>query len=216
MNGEGAEMVCVNGGEQAVLPEAAEQAAQTTDRIVAVRYLEGSAAQLSYFRRTDGGWKMQLSCAAHVGKNGIGKTREGDMKTPLGTFSLTVPFGILPDPSQDDPKGRAVPRYFRVTDQHYWCGQDGPHYNRLIDNAAPPAGYSPADADEHLIRFRPAYHYAMFIGYNPEGAPGLGSAIFLHCMGRNPYTAGCVAVAEEHMKELILELGEHAKIVIYE
>ena len=79
------------------------------------------------------------------------------MKTPLGTFNLSTPFGIKEDPSSDDPYGRTAEGYLQLTEQHYWCGQNGPYYNRLIDNADPPEGYRPTEADEHLIRYSPSY-----------------------------------------------------------
>lgn len=202
--------------QAAVLPAAAQEAAKTARQIVAVRYLSGSKAELSYYKATGDGWTLVFSCDANVGKNGVGKTREGDMKTPLGVFPLSTPFGILPDPSADDPAGRVVENYLQLTDQHYWCGQNGPYYNRLIDNARPPEGYSPSPADEHLIRYDPSYRYSMFVEYNIEGISSLGSAIFLHCTSANPYTAGCVAVAEPFMRELILELKPGAQMVVFE
>ena len=199
-----------------LLPSEAQNAAETACQIVTVRHIEGSKAALTYFKRECGGWTQVFSCEANLGKCGIGKTREGDMKTPLGTFVLSTPFGILPDPSLSDPAGRTASGYLQLTDDHYWCGQNGPFYNRLIDNSNPPEGYHPTGDDERLIRYSPAYHYGMFIEYNKEGAPSLGSAIFLHCTSGSPYTAGCVAIAEEYMRELILELGPNAVIVIYQ
>ncbi len=197
-----------------MLPDAAKEAAESCSQVVAVKYTEGSRAEFAYFRRDKEGWQRVFACEAQVGKSGVGKTREGDMKTPLGTFNLTTPFGILPAPSEGGAD-RAMP-YLQLTEQHYWCGQSGPYYNRLIDNACPPEGYRPSDEDEHLIRFSPAYNYAMFIDYNREGRAHLGSCIFLHCFGRSGYTAGCVAVEEGYMKRLVAELEPGAKIVIYE
>lgn len=199
--------------ERAILPPEAWEAARETDRLVCVRCGE-EGARLTYYKK-EAIWREEFSCPAHIGKSGAGKTREGDMKTPLGVFSLSTPFGILPDPSREDAGGRRCGGYLRLTESHYWCGQNGPHYNRLIDMKNPPEGYRPTDADEQMIGYAPSYHYGMFIGYNEEGLPGLGSAIFLHCMGKHPYTAGCVAVEEKYMRELILELGQGAKIVIF-
>lgn len=195
------------------LPAAAQEAALHAEQLICVQHLAGSDAELSYYVRDPGGWSLILAAPAHVGRDGVGKTREGDMKTPLGCFSLSTPFGILPDPS---PAGRSVEGYLHLDARHYWCGQEGPHYNRLIDCSHPPEGYHPSGADEHLIDYAPAYHYGMFIGYNIDGLPGLGSAIFLHCTGRSPCTAGCVAVAEEIMRRLISEIRPGAKIVIYQ
>lgn len=199
-----------------LLPGEAQPAAETARQIVAVRALSGSRALLTYFKKTGGGWTRVFTCSANIGKCGVGKEKEGDMKTPLGTFSLSAPFGIRPDPSFDDPQGRQAEGYLQLTEHHYWCGQNGPFYNRLIDNRRPPQGYIPSADDEHLIRYNPAYSYSMFIGYNAGGLPDLGSCIFLHCTSQSPHTAGCVAIDEWLMRELILELKPGAKIVIYE
>ena len=199
-----------------LLPAEAEEAAKDAEQLIAVRHLEGSHALFTYFRKTEAGWTRVFTCDANIGKNGVGKTREGDMKTPLGVFSLSCPFGIKPDPSAGDPYGRTAASYLLLTEHHYWCGQSGPYYNQLIDNRTPPEGYAPSSADEHLIRYSPSYHYSMFIDYNRAGEAHLGSCIFLHCKSKSPHTAGCVAIDEWLMRELLLELNEGAKIVIYE
>jgi L,D-peptidoglycan transpeptidase YkuD (ErfK/YbiS/YcfS/YnhG family) len=54
----------------------------------------------------------------------------------------------------------------------------------------------------------------MFIDYNAEGTPNKGSCIFLHCTGKNKYTAGCVAIPEKMMKQIICWAREGTKIVI--
>jgi len=190
--------------------------AQQLRQLITVHCTEGSHAQLSFFEQADSGWTLRLRCDAYIGRMGAGKTREGDMKTPLGLFYLSMPFGILTDPSADDPLRRTATKYLQINENHYWCGQDGPYYNRLIDASVPPPCWLPSPADEHMCDFAPSYHYGMFIEYNREGKSGLGSAIFLHCTGRRPYTAGCVAVEEKFMRELILSLKEGAAILIFE
>lgn len=199
-----------------LLPAEAEEAAKECDQLIAVRYLDGSKALFTYFKKENEAWRRVFSCTANIGKSGVGKEKEGDMKTPLGVFSLSTPFGILPDPSLNDPCGRKVKNYLQLTEDHYWCGQSGPYYNQLIDNRNPPEGYTPNGEDEHLIRYSPSYNYSMFIDYNREGRAHLGSCIFLHCTSKSPHTAGCVAIEERLMRELILELTDGAKIVIYE
>ena len=43
-------------------------------------------------------FKLVLSENGYVGRNGINKKKEGDMKTPTGTFKLTTAFGIKDNP----------------------------------------------------------------------------------------------------------------------
>lgn len=199
-----------------LLPDEAMEAAKDCTQLITVRHLTGSKAYFTYFLKSEDEWKRAFSCTANIGKNGVGKEKEGDMNTPLGVFNLSTPFGIKPAPSRDDPYGRRIENYLQLTEDHYWCGQSGPYYNQLIDNSCPPEGYIPSGDDEHLIRYCPSYNYSMFIDYNREGRAHLGSCIFLHCTSKSPHTAGCVAIDEKLMRELVLELKDGAKIVIYE
>lgn len=172
-----------------------EEAAETAVQIVLVKYLGGSRAALSVHEKRLGMWARLWETAAAVGSGGIGKTREGDMRTPAGAFHLTAPFGILPDP------GARMP-YLQVAERHYWCGTSGdPLYNQLVDEEE--SGRPRASGDEHLIRYRPQYNYCMFIDYNAGGEPGKGSCIFLHCTGGGSSTAGCVAVSQDRMIDIL-------------
>jgi len=196
-----------------ILPSQARQAFREGAQLVTVRCIGGSNALLALFENRAGQCVMRLCCDACIGKAGAGKRREGDMKTPLGTFPLNMPFGLLPFPDERAP---LAGHYLRVTPDHYWCGQNGAHYNRLIDASRAPDRWQPSPADEHLCDYVPSYHYALFIGYNAEGVSGRGSAIFLHCTGKYPYTAGCVAVSQDNMRRLLCLLGEDARICIFE
>ena len=180
--------------------------AATAGQIVLVRYQSGSTAELSIHQKTNGSWSKLYSCTAYVGRNGIGKTREGDKKTPTGTFNLTTPFGIKDDPG-------ANMQYTKVTKYHYWCGTSAsPYYNQLIDSRK--VGREATSSDEKLIEYTGVYNYAMFVDYNAEGVADKGSCIFLHCTGSKKYTAGCIAVDEDVMKQIIKWAEPGCKIVI--
>lgn len=180
--------------------------ANETDQIVLVEYTGGSSAVLSIHERLDGVWTELFSCDANVGKNGIGKTKEGDKRTPSGTYNLTTPFGIKDDPGAKMP-------YTKVTKYHYWCGTSGSeYYNQLVDERKVSRKHTASD--EYLIEYKGVYNYCLFIDYNAAGEPGRGSCIFLHCAGKNGYTAGCVAVPEKAMKQIICWARDGVKIVI--
>lgn len=184
------------------------EAASQTDQIVLVDYTGGSKAVLSLHEKVDGVWTEVLSCNAYVGKNGIGKTKEGDKKTPAGTYNLTTPFGIKADPGAQMP-------YTKVTKYHYWCGDSSSeYYNKLVDERKVDRKHT--SSDEYLIKYKGVYNYCLFIDYNAEGTPHKGSCIFLHCTGSNKYTAGCVAVPEKTMKKIVQWARAGAKIVIRE
>lgn len=64
---------------------------------IEVQYIGGSDAILKYYEN-----KYQtvplFQCPAYVGKNGIGKTCEGDYKTPTGRYHFTMAFGMREKP----------------------------------------------------------------------------------------------------------------------
>ena len=175
-------------------------------QVVYVEYKGGSNAVVSFYEKAEGDWICQRSEEGYVGKKGMGKTKEGDGKTPLGVYNLTTPFGILDDPG-------ASMEYLKVTKNHYWCATSkSPYYNQLVDSSE--TGTKPSSSDEILYKYAGSYDYCMFVDYNKECVPGAGSCIFLHCTGKNPYTAGCIAVDEDFMKEIIIRAQEGIKIVL--
>ena len=180
--------------------------ADTARQIVLVEYEGGSKATVSFHEKKNGVWEEILSTPGYVGKNGLGKKKAGDKKTPVGTFNLTTPFGIKADPGSKLP-------YLKVTKYHYWCGSSkSPWYNQLCDSRV--NGRSATSSDEKLINYKGVYNYCLFIDYNVEATPGKGSCIFLHCTGSRKYTGGCVAIPEKHMKKAIQWVESGAKIVI--
>ncbi len=156
-------------------------------------------------KNSDGAWKEKLRCKAYLGKNGLDKTREGDVRTPTGDYGFIMAFG-----AKDDP-GSLIP-YIKLTDSMYLCG-DRDYYNQFIDSSK--IDHRCSNNSEHLIQYIPQYNYALFIDYNKEGVYGKGSAIFLHCFGNYPYTLGCVSVAEENMKKILRTADTNSRICIY-
>lgn len=194
------------------LPQQAHKAALVSDQIITVEYLPATGrGKLSFYQKTeDGNWVLLIDSArARMGRNGIGKAKEGDGKTPSGTYNLTQPFGILDDP------GTQFEGYVKVTENHWWCCNPGSkYYNQLVDESAAPDFRPIRGMDEKLINVY-AYQYAIFIDYNAECTPKLGSAIFLHCTGNKSTTSGCIAVDFEIMENIMKITKPGAKIVIY-
>ena len=59
------------------------------------------------------------------------------------------------------------------------------------------------------------YQHCLNISFNEEGMPGRSSAVFLHCLGpHKPWTGGCVAVPENNMKLIMLNVREDCVVVI--
>ena len=182
--------------------------AQTAHQLLVVAATEGTQAVVSMHERgADGRWAEILSTPAYIGRNGLGKTAEGDGKTPVGTFHFTSAFGIMPDPGSTRP-------YKQVDANDYWSGdpRSGYHYNEMVDIRDYPKLNT--GASEHIIDYYPEYLYCLNISYNEAGTPGLGSAIFLHCMGKKTYTGGCVAIPSEQMIRVLQNLEHDCVVVI--
>ena len=149
-------------------------------------------ATLTIYLAQDGKYVEVFSCEALVGKNGPGKQSEGDVKTPLGTWTIGEAYGIKEDP------GSKVP-FTQITDDMYWCatGSNGLNYNTLLYKSEHPDwDYS---EDEHLMDYPIRYAYLLDLGYNAAGAPYAGNAIFLHCWKEPDYPTVTVNTVEGDM-----------------
>ena len=182
---------------------------QEAEQLFVVAVYENTTAWISLHEKDAAGeWKMIMSTPGFIGKNGLGKTKEGDGMSPVGVFSFNRAFGIAADP------GCAIP-YVRVDENTYWSGdvREGMRYNELVSLADYP-DLNLADS-EHIVDYTYQYQYCLNISYNAEGTPGLGSAIFLHCLGdRKPYTGGCVAIPMEQMYFVMRHVSPDCVVVI--
>ena len=183
-------------------------AARTAGQMLVVAATGPQSAWVSLHKKgTDGLWRQQLSTPGVIGRNGLGKTREGDGKTPVGTFHFTRAFGIAPNPGCQLP-------YTQVGENDYWSGdvREGMHYNEMVDIRQYPG--LDTEGSEHIIDYKDRCQYCLNISYNEQGTPGRGSAIFLHCFGPSKsYTGGCVALPKEKMRQ-VMQLAEPGCAVV--
>lgn len=159
-------------------------------------------------KQEDGSWTTIMTTPGYIGKYGLGKTKEGDGMTPVGKFGFNYAFGIAADP------GCAIP-YQQVTEDDYWSGdQREEHgYNTMVSIKDLPD--LDVENSEHIVEYVWQYQHCLNISYNEEGTPGLGSAIFLHCLGPyKPYTGGCVAIPEEQMITVMKNVDPDCLVVI--
>lgn len=158
---------------------------------------EGTHATVQMYGKTqDNHWQEMLSAKADIGKNGLGKTREGDGKTPVGIFNLKTAFGNKSNP------GTILP-YTKVTDQYYWVDDvNSRYYNKMIvKNKAKPDWNS----GEHIVDYPIRYAYAIVVDYNKDCVKGAGSGIFFHCTA-NRTTSGCIAIPEAAMVDVLRQI----------
>lgn len=171
-------------------------------QLIKVKIIDGSKKILEFFDDD----KKIFETEAFLGRNGVTiNKKEGDLKTPIGTFNLGIVFGM-----HDIQKELKIP-YIQINKDLYW-GDDvnSRYYNQLVDIQKISKDWKSA---EHLSDYPRQYEYAMEIKTNPENIPGNGSAIFLHCSVQKP-TAGCVAIEKEKMLEILKNIKENALISI--
>lgn len=164
-----------------------------------------------YTKGDDGAWKtVYAGIRAKYGMNGLYKEKEGDSKTPVGVFKMNTPFGIA-DSVEGFPDN-----YIKVDPDMYWNGDSASdRYNKLV-NAKEYTAFD-RSASEHLINYSGYYDYCIDTGYNYEGTPYLGSAIFLHCVVNDEHTHGCIAIPKEYMTEIMKLYSEgNTYIAIYD
>ena len=182
-------------------------AAKNAKQLFVVAGYERSTAWISMHEKDENGnWKMLTSTPGFIGKEGLGKTKEGDGKTPVGTFRFNAAFGIADDP------GCAI-EYTKVDDNTYWSGDNNIKYNQMVSIKDYPNLNT--DDSEHIVDYQNEYQHCLNISYNEDGTPGLGSAIFLHCFGAvKPYTGGCVAIPQDKMEIVMKNVRPDCVVVI--
>ena len=172
--------------------------------LIFVKCTGGSNAKVSLYKKENNSFINTFNYDAFIGKNGLGKEKEGDSKSPEGDFGIIQAFGIKANP------GTSI-NYLNVTKDHYCCDEDCQYYNKIIDAKA----VNHKCKGEHIIDYVPQYNYGFFLDYNKEGVYPKGSAILFHVKGKRPYTAGCIAVDEEAMITILNEIDSNTRICIY-
>ena len=168
----------------------------SVQQVLCIRYIDGWNALTQFYQKLPeegNAWTLVFEDNSYVGKSGMGKTKEGDAKTPVGDFGVRSAFGIRSNP------GTAL-NYIQVLDSTYCCGCDQ-YYNQIID--AIETGHACPDDGKEMFIYSPEYNYGLEITYNNDNVVGLGSALFIHCKGAKPFTGGCVALDEDHMRQVI-------------
>ena len=176
---------------------AARAAAPVVQQLITVKAASYGTtyATLRAYRLSAGRWvQVYGPWTARVGYHGVarpGAKREGDGKTPSGSYGLSFFFGVQPNPGVYFPWRHAY-------SYDYWDDDPAsPRYNQWVDARVANPGRNPEPM--HQV---PAYNYAAVIAYNTARVPGLGSAIFLH-VGTGGATAGCVSLPASQLLKLL-------------
>jgi L,D-peptidoglycan transpeptidase YkuD (ErfK/YbiS/YcfS/YnhG family) len=178
-------------------------------QVISVVGVGGSSAKMDVYQRTAAGWQpVGVGIPAFIGAKGMApQTHDGEMKTPMGVFTLDFAFGTEPNP------GGGLP-YVQVGPDHWWDGDmKSPTYNTMQVckkdqcrfNTSLSAGTENLDI--------PQYRHAVVMGVNKARVPGNGGAFFVHTSGGGP-TAGCVALDDGKLVEIMRWLRPGALIAI--
>tara|TARA_Y200000002_G_C22446751_1_gene564567 strand:+ start:111 stop:602 length:492 start_codon:yes stop_codon:yes gene_type:complete len=148
----------------------------------------------------------KLKCT--VGKRGItGKKKEGDKKTPKGSFKFVSLFYR----KDRIKKVKSNLKKYIIKKNMGWC--DDPkskYYNKLIKF---PFKFSA----EKLYLKKNIYDIILILNFNSKPViKNKGSAIFLHISNKKyTPTNGCIAVSLKDMKLLLKKINKKTKISIF-
>lgn len=166
-----------------------------------------TTATVRAFAKRSGNWHQVFGPAsAWIGYAGFappGTKREGDGRTPSGSYRFSYFFGTAPNPGV----------HFRWRHAHtydYWDDDPAsPRYNTWVNTRRHSAGRSPEP-----LHVRP-YRDVAVIDYNAARTPGRGSAIFLH-VTHHSATNGCVSLPRHQVIRLLrwLRPSHHPRIIM--
>ena len=141
-----------------------------------------------------------------IGKNGLTRDKkEGDLKTPKGTYKL----GILYYRNDRNPICDTKLTIKRITKTMGWCNDPkNKYYNKEIK-------IKKLIRHEKLFRVDYKYNYLIVIEYNTKKITAFkGSAIFIHLTKDYKPTAGCIALKENDFLTLSKLISKNTKIKI--
>lgn len=174
---------------------------------------------------SDTPWERMLGpIPVVVGKNGMGwgagihplplpegpVKQEGDGKAPAGIFRLSSAFGYAP---AGEVSRIAMP--YRQATAQLLCIDDAgsAYYNRLVDATRVKADWQ---GHEKMRRRDDLYRFGIVIDHNMDPTvAGRGSCIFMHIwQGPSKGTAGCTAMAAQHLERLLIWLNPVAMPIL--
>ncbi|GAY17404.1 L,D-transpeptidase [Mycobacterium sp. shizuoka-1] len=169
----------------------------------------GATAKMDVWQRGANGWEpVATAIPTHIGANGMTpQSHDGEMKTPMGIFTLDFAFGTKPNP------GGGL-QYVQVTPDYWWDGDmKSPTYNtmQVCKKADCAFDTNPASGTENL--YIPQYAHAIVMGVNKARVPGNGGAFFVHTTDGGP-TAGCVSLDDDTLVKIMRWLQPGALIAV--
>jgi len=172
---------------------------------------------LTRYARARGKWK-QLGKPVQivVGKNGMAwdpalatgdgpVKHEGDGRSPAGVYPVNQTFGFAPSLGASQDYRSLTPATECVDDVN------SSHYAQIVNNEKVSKDWN---SSEHM-RSIDLYRWGAVVPYNMTATkPGAGSCIFLHIAPASGNgTAGCTAMPEGDIEEIVHWIGKGAVLV---
>ncbi|MCF8370112.1 MAG: L,D-transpeptidase family protein [Bacteroidales bacterium] len=168
--------------------------------LVTNEYISSKDAILQTFEKTNDQWVEKFAkTSVTIGRSGFApyrKKREGDGKTPTGIFYLGPVY------SYPGEKVNTKMEYWEASENDYWIDDvQSDQYNRWVISPTDPK--SDKVSREVMKRNDILYKYGIAIHYNMDQQKGKGSVIVVHVLEAEKPTAGCIAVPEEDLLDII-------------
>ncbi len=148
----------------------------------------------------------KIKCS--IGKRGLTeKKREGDFKTPKGSFN----FKFLLYRGDRVKNVKTKIKLIKIKKNFGWCDDpSSKHYNKLIS-------FPFKKSAEKLYLKKNIYDLILVLNYNINPVvKNKGSAIFLHLANRSfSSTKGCVAIRKEDFLKVLAYINKKTKINIF-
>ncbi len=193
--------------QEKVFPDAPQGLIDHSSQVVLVRNLNYALVdvQILALEKRNGRWQKVFGpLDGVIARNGFaapGEKREGDGRTPTGSFRLGPVFGY------DSAFPTSMP-YRQATANDLWVDDvQAADYNQWVER-----GKTEASSFELMRRDDVLYKLGIVVDYNTDPIiKGHGSAIFFHLWkGRGQPTSGCIALAEEDLGRIVRWLDPHA------
>ena len=148
--------------------------------------------------------EFKFKCS--VGKKGISTyKKEGDLRTPKGTFSLGSLFYRKDKFPEINTKLKKIP----IKKNMGWCNDvSSKSYNKLIKT-------NMKFKHEKMFRRDGKYDLVILINYNTKNIiQNKGSAIFIHLTKNYKKTEGCIVLKKKDLLILLKLINKKTKIKI--
>ena len=191
-------------------PASFSNLSKEVQQVIVVDPLKASYARITTWELKNGQWHPVFwPMKAMVGRKGVAplnEKREGDGRTPSGTYALGTAFGYA-------ASVKTKLSYRQATERDFWVDDvNSSQYNQWV------TGIPEAKSFELMKRKDDLYAYGVVIEYNTNPiVPGNGSAIFMHIWrGPGKATSGCVALSPRSLRHVLawLDASNHPVILL--